>query len=457
MRDGILSGEGAAREVAAFMLDSKRVHGVPETFFAELYHPYFEKQAMGSQSISSQKAQNILPLSVTQEKTGVKYGSLQFLKENNGESCDYSYRKFSVADIQSIAALDMRILNCDRNDGNILVKETNEDTYKIIPIDHGLSLPDNLSICDYELCWSLWPQVEQPINEKLYNYLINLDTKSNALLLKKYLKIRPVRALLPQICLRNYRIAETTLIQSVKAGLTLFEISKIFYRLDPEGPESVLQNMVKKAEEIYEIVKNSVCRNLYSELSLIHQKVYQKNDPLSKSAVIGKDSDDSNIKAKDPIQDFIGDIEYQGSPLFKREKTLFLKNSELNVKGVLGSRVRDHSPESAGRKRAQSCFESDLEYGGDDLGTIRLEPLAVDSHDKPMEVQSFSFKKNESETRDETPPKQLTQPKIFHTTSPGLRRTISNPLIRKPTSEQRLTVEDSSTRTKFKKQDGNLY
>ena len=86
----------------------------------------------------------------------------------------------------------MRILNCDRNEGNILVKETNDDTYKIIPIDHALSLPDNLSICDYELCWSLWPQVEQPVNEKLYHYLVNLDTKSNALLLKKYLKIRPV-------------------------------------------------------------------------------------------------------------------------------------------------------------------------------------------------------------------------------------------------------------------------
>ena len=106
----------------------------------------------------------------------------------------------------------MRILNCDRNEGNILVKETNDDTYKIIPIDHALSLPDNLSICDYELCWSLWPQVEQPVNEKLYHYLVNLDTKSNALLLKKYLKIRPVDFSLQQICLRNYRIAETALI-----------------------------------------------------------------------------------------------------------------------------------------------------------------------------------------------------------------------------------------------------
>lgn len=50
--------------------------------------------------------------------------------------------------------LDIRILNCDRNDTNILVKKHNvqietsngikvKKEYKLIPIDHGLSFPDN--------------------------------------------------------------------------------------------------------------------------------------------------------------------------------------------------------------------------------------------------------------------------------------------------------------------------
>jgi hypothetical protein len=45
--------------------------------------------------------------------------------------------------------LDIRIVNCDRNDANILVKKVMvgkdkpKKIVKFIPIDHGLSFPDN--------------------------------------------------------------------------------------------------------------------------------------------------------------------------------------------------------------------------------------------------------------------------------------------------------------------------
>ncbi len=97
MREGILSGEGAAREVAAFMLDSKRVHKVPETFFAELYHPYFQtSQSSNKLDSSGVGLESVMPLNPREIKDGVKYGSLQFLKDNDGESCDFSSRRFPV-------------------------------------------------------------------------------------------------------------------------------------------------------------------------------------------------------------------------------------------------------------------------------------------------------------------------------------------------------------------------
>lgn len=42
-RQGILSGEQAEREVAAFLIDyySKQFHGVPPTTWVEIYHPSF--------------------------------------------------------------------------------------------------------------------------------------------------------------------------------------------------------------------------------------------------------------------------------------------------------------------------------------------------------------------------------------------------------------------------------
>lgn len=42
-RAGIRSGESASREVAAYLLDRKGFHNVPETIFAEIRHHYFSK------------------------------------------------------------------------------------------------------------------------------------------------------------------------------------------------------------------------------------------------------------------------------------------------------------------------------------------------------------------------------------------------------------------------------
>lgn len=41
-RNGILSGEAASREVAAYILDNKGIHKVPETTYVEMYHTSFE-------------------------------------------------------------------------------------------------------------------------------------------------------------------------------------------------------------------------------------------------------------------------------------------------------------------------------------------------------------------------------------------------------------------------------
>lgn len=64
-------------------------------------------------------------------------------------------------DVRKIAILDIRILNCDRNEENILVRKVavanvaKRDSpnkgknyeLEMIPIDHGLSFPDKISIC----------------------------------------------------------------------------------------------------------------------------------------------------------------------------------------------------------------------------------------------------------------------------------------------------------------------
>ena len=57
---------------------------------------------------------------------------------------DFGSSRFSVPEIHKIGILDIRILNCDRNDANILIQQTGDSELILIPIDHGLSLPDNM-------------------------------------------------------------------------------------------------------------------------------------------------------------------------------------------------------------------------------------------------------------------------------------------------------------------------
>lgn len=78
--------------------------------------------------------------------------------------------KFPREEVHKIAILDLRLLNLDRNEQNILVnihsqvvqrgdgKRVNVKKFKLIPIDHGLCIPDNLAVCSFDLCWLSWRQ-----------------------------------------------------------------------------------------------------------------------------------------------------------------------------------------------------------------------------------------------------------------------------------------------------------
>lgn len=69
--------------------------------------------------------------------------------------------------IHRIAILDIRILNCDRNLENILIKKVEKNKpFKLIPIDHGFSLPDPIEIYDYEVSWSDWKSAKKPFTKE---------------------------------------------------------------------------------------------------------------------------------------------------------------------------------------------------------------------------------------------------------------------------------------------------
>ena len=224
IRKGVLAGEAGYREIGAYLLDYEGFSAVPSTCLAEAAHKNFCNR---------------------QSSPSNKRGSLQSFVPNDGVIEDYSPTFFSRQEVQKIAILDMRILNLDRNEANILVLKS---TRELVPIDHGLSMPDCFEISKFDLCWMSWPHVKEPITPKACEYVTRLDPLEDIRMLKQCLPVRDK-------CLRNVRIAGILLKKGIEAGLSLYDIGCIMYRSEDDVP-SVLERAVANAEQIYSLVKH---------------------------------------------------------------------------------------------------------------------------------------------------------------------------------------------------------
>ena len=240
-RNGVLSGEACYREVAAYELDRDHFSSVPLTTLAEAQHPNFcYGEGLGT-------------------RLRGKIGSLQRYEKHDGMAEDYSPTMFHRQEVQKIAVLDMRILNMDRNEGNILVVKSSK---KLIPIDHGMSLPDCLDVCVYDLCWMAWPHVRDPCTEETKTYVGQIDPVRDIFRLKEKFPIRDA-------CLRTIRTTSLLLVRGVEAGLSLYDIGQVMYRTGYEDRPSELEKLLEKATKLHEAVKKTLPHQLKADYSLL--------------------------------------------------------------------------------------------------------------------------------------------------------------------------------------------
>jgi hypothetical protein len=92
--------------------------------------------------------------------------------------------------------LDIRILNCDRNDENILVIEKTDKMgkkyYRLVPIDHSLSFPDCIKVSEYEMVWMGWECAQQPFSEELLDYIKKINIVADMRRISQCIKLRDV-------------------------------------------------------------------------------------------------------------------------------------------------------------------------------------------------------------------------------------------------------------------------
>ncbi|MQL80956.1 hypothetical protein Taro_013411 [Colocasia esculenta] len=236
LKRGTRVGEGAFREVAAYLLDhpigGRRsfIHndmgfsGVPPTVMVHCLHEGFNHPGGYVHALES-----------------VKIGSLQMFMHNICTCEDMGPRAFPVEEVHKISVLDIRLANADRHGGNILVrKEGVEGRFVLIPIDHGYCLPENFEDCTFE--WLYWPQAREPYNKETIEYIKSLDAEEDIALLKFHgweLSLE---------CARILRISTMLLRKGVERGMTPFTIGNIMCR-ETLKKKSVIEEIVHEASE----------------------------------------------------------------------------------------------------------------------------------------------------------------------------------------------------------------
>jgi hypothetical protein len=136
-----------------------------------------------------------------------------------------------------LQVIDLRIFNNDRHGGNILMVKENEG-YRLVPIDQGLSLSSTLDHAWFE--WLTWPQTKVAFDEETKDYIGRIDVRKDAQTLKS-LGVRPE-------CIRTMKISTMLLKKGAAAGLTLNEIGTIASRTQFDQP-SALENLFEMANK----------------------------------------------------------------------------------------------------------------------------------------------------------------------------------------------------------------
>eukprot|EP00871_Galdieria_phlegrea_P004579 jgi/Galph1/5121/GphlegSOOS_G3707.1 len=226
------SGQCALKEVAAYLLDHGHFVNVPQTVLA---------------SCDVDLRQGFDNNSLTEQPLQTKTGAFQVYVPNLGDAEDYGPGIFSVNAVQRLAFFDLRVLNCDRHGGNLLVtRGADENEFNLVPIDHGFILPDCFHSYPWPV-WMDWPQVKETVCEDVKRYTEGLDGDMDARLI-----LGETGGSLSKNSLRVLRIMTAILQSGLSKNLTLYEIASLVYVRNPDVEESDFAVIMREAVEASE-------------------------------------------------------------------------------------------------------------------------------------------------------------------------------------------------------------
>ena len=274
LRPNFKPGQGCIREVAAYLLDVDNFCGVPPTTLVRCEHQVFNYN-------NERTRRKIDPYP--------KVGSLQKFIWASDTFEDVGSSLLGDFEVQKIALLDLRILNNDRNEANILailkrnpnsgrgsrscsitsydstsgesVADGDEhsiefegensygqkDRYQLVPIDHGYCLPSSLCISQWDWAWFNKPQIKKSVHPAIKEYLLKIDIDECIRKLQVHVAAQ-ANVLIPEESLFLVRAMHKLLVDGIQKGLTLYDIASLVARNDEDIP-SPLERLISEAED----------------------------------------------------------------------------------------------------------------------------------------------------------------------------------------------------------------
>uniref|UniRef100_A0A1J3EB49 1-phosphatidylinositol 4-kinase n=2 Tax=Noccaea caerulescens TaxID=107243 RepID=A0A1J3EB49_NOCCA len=221
LKSSVRVGETGFREVAAYLLDYGRFANVPPTALVKITHSVFNV----NDGVKGNKPR--------EKKLVSKIASFQKFVAHDFDASDHGTSSFPVASVHRIGILDIRILNTDRHGGNLLVKKPDGvgtfGEVELIPIDHGLCLPETLEDPYFE--WIHWPQASLPFSDEELDYIQKLDPLKDCDMLRRELPM------IRDACLRVLVLCTVFLKEAASYGLCLAEIGEMMTREFHPGEE----------------------------------------------------------------------------------------------------------------------------------------------------------------------------------------------------------------------------
>ncbi|XVE91689.1 hypothetical protein REPUB_Repub01dG0032200 [Reevesia pubescens] len=221
LKRSVRVGETGFREVVAYLLDYGHFANVPPTVLVKITHSIFNVND-GVNGHNYHK-KNLVS----------KIASFQQFIPHDFDASDHGTSSFPVSAVHRIGILDIRIFNTDRHAGNLLVRKLDGigrfGQVELIPIDHGLCLPETLEDPYFE--WIHWPQASIPFSEDELEYIEKLDPNKDCEMLRRELPM------IREACLRVLVLCTIFLKEAAAFGLCLAEIGEMMSREFRAGEE----------------------------------------------------------------------------------------------------------------------------------------------------------------------------------------------------------------------------